>query len=394
MSLKRDIRLICAHGTLTHMLFLLPVIYPYYQSIGLSFRDFLIGEAVFSAVVILCEVPSGWISDVWRRRTTLILGGFFGIAGYSMLMIADDFWMATAAQGVIGIAVALNSGTNTSLLYDRLHEEGREDDYRRIDGHRHGISFYGTALSCFAGALLFAVHPKLPLLFDLIALSGAMIAIAGVKEPKRFQKSADKNLFREMAQTMKYALTGHPEIGGIIMVAATILCTSKLMLWVQQPYYMEAGLPIAMYGAILAGTFILGGVAGQLGHRIEHWGSNRAALAVMAGTLIAACVTLAMISSIALGIVLFFTGTLAYAMGQPRINAGINARVGPERRATILSTASLTVHMLFIPTSVIVGMMEDWKGVSASLYWMAGQLFILGGAGLWLWGRRSIWTRE
>ena len=64
MSLMRNIRLIYTHGILTSMLFLLPVVVPYYNSIGLSFRDFLIGEAVFSAVVLLAEVPSGWISDM------------------------------------------------------------------------------------------------------------------------------------------------------------------------------------------------------------------------------------------------------------------------------------------------------------------------------------------
>ncbi len=388
MSLNRNIRLICIHGTLTHMLFLLPVIYPYYQSIGLTFRDFLIGEAVFSAIVLLAEVPSGWISDVWKRRTTLVLGGLFGVAGYSLLMVADNFWMATSAQGIIGVAVALNSGTNTSLLYDLLHEKGKEEEYRRVDGHRHGISFYGAALSCFAGALLFAIHPKLPLVFDLVALIGAMVAIVFVHEPKRFMKAPEKNMFNDMWQTIKYAMTGHPEITGIILVAATVMCTSKLMLWVQQPYYEAAGLPVAWYGAILACTFILGGFAGQMSHRIEHWGSNRAALGVMAGTLAAACFALSLFTSIWLGIVLFFTGTLAYAVGQPRINAGINSRVGPERRATILSTSNLMVHLLFIPTSAVVGQISEHGGPSMSLAWMAGQLLVLGGLGLWLWGRK------
>jgi MFS family permease len=389
MSLDRNIRLITAHGLFTHMLFLLPVVYPYYQSIGLSFRDFLIGEAVFSAVILLCEIPSGWISDVWRRRTTLVLGGFFALCGFSLLMAADNFWMATIAQGTIGIAVALNSGTNTSLLYDLMHEEGKDSDFRRVDGHRHGISFYGTALACAAGGFLFVVHPKLPLFFDMCAITAAMVSIAMVREPKRFMKAPEKNLLRDMAQTMKYALSGHPEIAGIIMVAATVLCTTKLMLWTQQPYYAQAGLSVQWYGVILTVTFILGGMAGQLSHRIEHWGSNRAALGFMAGILIIACVTLALINSVPLGVVLFFTGTLAYAMGQPRVNAGIHSRVGPERRATIMSTANLMVHLLFIPTSVIVGAMEEWKGVSAALFWIAGQLFVLAGAGLWLWGRNT-----
>lgn len=390
MSLKHDIRCIYAHSTLTHMLFLLPVLLPYYDSIGLTFRDFLIGEAVFSAVVLLCEVPSGWISDTWKRRSTLVLGGFFALSGYTTLMLADGFWMATSAQALIGIAVALNSGTNTALLYDRLHEEGREADYRHLDGQRHGISFYGTALSCLAGGFLFFIHPKLPLLFDIIALTAAMIVISRVREPVRFKKSVEKHMLFDMWQTMKYAMSGHPEITGIILVSATIMCTTKLMFWAQQPYYVEAGLPVIWLGVIMAGSFILGGVAGQMSHRIEHWGTNRMALGVTMGVVALACILLGSFSYVALGIVMFFTGTLAYAIGQPRINTAINSRVGPERRATILSTASLMVHLLFIPTSILVGAISESGGIQDALYWLSGQLLVLGGIGFWLWNRSPV----
>ncbi len=389
MSLMRNIRLIYTHGILTSMLFLLPVVVPYYNSIGLSFRDFLIGEAVFSAVVLLAEVPSGWISDMWKRRSTLLLGGFFGVLGYTTLMLAEGFWQATAAQGIIGIAVALNSGTNTALLYDFLHEEGREDDYRHRDGQRHGISFYGMAVSCLAGAFLFTLHPKLPLFFDCLALIGAMVAISMVREPVRFKKSTEKHMLHDMAQTVKYALSGHPEITGIILVSTVVMCTSKLMLWAQQPYYTMAGLPVIWFGVIMTASFILGGIAGQLSHRVEHWGGNRAALALMAGTLAFACFALSAFTAVWLGILLFFTGTLTYAIGAPRINTAINARVGPERRATILSTASLMVHLLFIPTSIVVGIISEQGGIDSALAWMGGQLLLLAAIGLWLWGKTS-----
>lgn len=389
MPLMHHVRLIYTHGALTNMLFLLPVIVPYYNSIGLSFRDFLIGEAAFSAVVLLAEVPSGWISDIWKRRSVLVLGGFFGVLGYVTLMLAEGFWQATIAQGLIGIAVALNSGTNTALLYDLLHEEGREGDYRHLDGQRHGISFYGMALSCLAGAFLFTLHPKLPLLFDCLVLIGAMVAISMVREPARFQKSAEKHMLHDIGQTVKYALSGHPEITGIILVSTVVMCTSKLMLWAQQPYYTMAGLPVIWFGVIMTGSFILGGIAGQLSHRIEHWGGNRAALGMMAGVLVFACFTLSAFTAVWLGIVLFFMGTLTYAMGTPRINTAINSRVGPERRATILSTANLMVHLLFIPTSIIVGAISEQGGIDSALAWMGGQLLLLAATGLWLWGKKS-----
>lgn len=387
--MNRNVRLIYTHSIFTQMLFLLPVVVPYYHSIGLTFRDFLLGEAFFSAVVLLAEVPSGWISDVWKRRTTLMCGALFGMIGLSGLMIADSFWEATISQGIIGIAVALNSGTNTALLYDSLYEQGRADEYRRIDGARHGFGIYGTAFSCIAGGFLFSIHPKLPLLADVLVLLIAMFAIANVKEPVRHQKSVEKHVFHDMWVTLKYALSGHPEITGIIMLSTVILCTTKLMLWSQQPYYQMLGIPVEWFGTIAAAMYVLGGIGGQFGHKIDHWGSNRTALGFIAVALMSACFGLIVFPNMWTALPLFLVGLLGYAMGQPRINAAINGHVGSERRATILSTASLMVHLLFIPTSAIVGWISEQGGIMASLLWIGWQLMILSGIGMVLWKRST-----
>lgn len=389
MSLTRTIKLIQAHTVLTHMLFLLPVVVPYYASIGLSFRDFLIGEAVFSAMVLLCEVPSGWISDIWRRKTTLMLGAFFAMTGLSGLMIADGFWIATISQGIIGIAIALNSGTNTALLYDSLADANRIEEYRRIDGSRHSAGIYGTALSCALGGLLFAIHPKLPLMLDVLVVFGAMITIARVDEPSRHKRSVEKHLFHDMWTTIKYALSGHPEITGIILVGTVVLSTTKLMLWAQQPLYMLIGVPVVWFGPIMTAGFFVSAIAAQLSHRIEHWGSNRTALGFAAIVLAASCLILACAPPLIVAVPLFLTGTLTYAVCTPRINNAINSRVGPERRATVLSTASLMVHFLFIPTSVLIGYLSEHGGIQISLGWMGGQLLVLSAIGLWIWGRRN-----
>ena len=386
--MKRNLRVINLYTLFTHMVFLLPVIVPYYQHIGLTFRDFLIGEAVFSAVVLLAEVPSGWISDVWKRRTTLILGGFIGMSGYVVLLFADDLFTASLAQGIIGVAVALNSGTNTAILYDSLLEEGCEADYRRLDGKRHAMGLYAVAFAALIGAFCFTIHPKLPVYLDALALLGAMIAIAFAREPKRHTKSVEKHIFHDMWKTMKYALHGHPEIAGIILVSAVVMCATKLMMWTQQPFYAFVGIPVEWFGVIMTASYLVGGIAGHHSHKFEHKGSNRAALGFMAGILTIACSLLVIFPSAILAVPMFLTGTLAYAIGQPRINNAINARVGSERRATVLSTASLMVHVLFIPTSLIVGFMSDIGNVLYSVAWIAGQIFVLGGVGLWLWGKR------
>ena len=74
---QRNIPLLNIYAALLGFLPIIAVVVPYYQhQIGLSFQDFLMIEAIFSAVVVAMEVPSGWLSDLWRRKFVLALGAF------------------------------------------------------------------------------------------------------------------------------------------------------------------------------------------------------------------------------------------------------------------------------------------------------------------------------
>jgi MFS family permease len=382
---KRNISLINLYTVCNNMVFVLAVVVPYYKTIGLGFKEFLISEAVFSAVVLAAEIPSGYISDVWRRTTTLAVGMIFAMLGYFCLMFAGSLPETMIAQGIIGIAVAFNSGTVSALLYDTLLAEGREGEFRRLEGRRHAIGLYSTAFGCLCGALLFSLHPKLPLMADLCVLLTGLIAISFAVEPARFKKAAEVHYLRDIIDTAKYALHGHKEIAGIILISTVVFCATKLMLWSSQPYYESIGIPVAWFGAIMAGSYIIGGAAGHISHVVERFGSHRVKLAVMAGGLSLACLILWAFPSMVLAVPLFFLGTLTFGMGFPVVQSAINSQVGSERRATILSTASLMVHILFIPSSILLGFMEDVGSIQLSLLALAAQIVALGGIGFWLW---------
>jgi MFS family permease len=387
--MTRNIRIVHFYTITCNAVFVVPVVVPYYQHIGLTFSDFLIGEAIFSVMVLLAEVPTGWIADVWNRRSSLILGMVFAVAGYGLLMIAENFWMATAAQGILGIAVAMNSGSVTALLYDTLAEHGKEEEYRRLEGKRHAIGLYAVAGAALSGGFLFAVDPKLPVLVNILFYIAGMVAMSFAIEPARHMKKVEKHPLHDMAETMRYALRGHPEITGIILLSAVIFCTTKMMLWSQQPYYQETGMPVEWFGVIMAGSYLIGGIGGHFSHKIDHWGSNRVALGFIAAALAFSCIVLSFGMPVFLAVPLFLTGTLAYGMGMPRVQNAINARVGGERRATILSTANLMVHIMSVPSFLIAGAVSDKWASHGTMFYIGAQVAVLGGIGLLLWRRNG-----
>lgn len=368
---NRNVTLLFLHTVCVNMVFILPVLVPYYRDvIGIGFREFMIGEAAFSAVMILMEVPTGWLSDVWGRRKTMIASAIAALAGWSLLWHADSFTEAVIAQASLGVAVSLISGTNSALLYDSLLEAGREGEYRRLEGRRHGIGLYAVGVASLLGGFMYQWDPTAPVIAVVIVEVLALAVALALTEPVRHREAVRANPFVDMAETVRYAVHGHVEIAGIILLSAVLFAATKNLMWAQQPYYIMLHLPEGWFGVLMAVGFLLGGTASAFGHRLDGRLSNIGVLrSLMLWTIVAA--VLAGLFPGYGGVALLLSGSFIYGMGYPRVQAAINKRVSSARRATILSAASLSVHVFSIPLMLLTGHVAGLYGIRAALIMLA-----------------------
>lgn len=376
---NRNILLLNLHNIGISAIFILPVFLLYYQDvIGIGFRELMIGEAIFSAVVLLMEVPSGWLSDVWKRKHTLILGSAINMVGFALLWNADSFLDACIAQGLLGVGVSLNSGTVQAFLYDTLLDQGREDEFSKREGTRFSYGFYSIAAASAVGGFLYAIDPHLAMGLTGFGYAFAIVCAALLVEPARHKRAAEKHPIADMIETMRYALHGHREVAMLIFAGAVMFCGTKVLLWTQQPYYIANDVPAAWFGVLGACGFLISAVAGQFSHILPaHW-PNRYVL----GGLLAFEVLICAIAGIFIGwvgVVLILCGYLVYGLGQPRMQAALNKRVDSTRRATILSTASLMVHVMAIPAMTVFGILEGSIGIDGALLALGGFIALLGG---------------
>lgn len=386
MHADRNVRLLQMHAVCMNMCFIVPVLVPYYRDrMGLGFDDFLLGEAAFAATLVLLEVPSGWLSDVWKRRHVLLLGTLFEMLGYGLLLVADGLWMAVAAQCVIGVGISLISGTNTALLYDSLLSEGREAEYRRHEGRRMGLGLYSVAGASMTGGLLYTVDQRLPVVMSLVALGAAALSSLMLHEPERHRRAVLRHPLADMLETARHALAGHVELGLVIVFAALMFSATKVVMWSQQPYYMAMGLPESFYGVLMAAGFVIGGASSHFAHLLDGRVSNLKALLGVWMLGVVCCLG----ASLTLGVMggwpgvamLMLAGTCLYGLAAPRVSEVVNRHVGSERRATVLSTQSLLCALVFMPLSLLMGRAEKDHGVDGMLL---GMSLWLGLAGLCL----------
>ncbi|MDE2290874.1 MAG: MFS transporter, partial [Elusimicrobia bacterium] len=101
-------------------LVLMPVIVPFYRSKGLSMTQVYELQSIFAVGMLVFEVPTGYIADMWGRRTALVLGSALHALGFLIYGLAGGFADLAAAEVVLAVGVSLFSGTDVALLYDSL----------------------------------------------------------------------------------------------------------------------------------------------------------------------------------------------------------------------------------------------------------------------------------
>ncbi len=399
MHADHNVKLLQLHAVCMNMCFVVAVVVPYYRDrMGLGFDGFLLGEAAFAATLVVLEMPSGWLSDVWKRKYVLLLGTLACMLGYALLLVANGLWMAVASQVVIGVGISLISGTNTAMLYDSLLSEGREDEYRRHEGRRMGLGLYSVAGASVAGGFVYAADARLPVVLSLVTLALAAVCALRLHEPERRRRAAVKHPLADMLETARYTLSGHAELGLVVVFAALMFSATKVVMWSQQPYYMAAGLGENMYGVLMAAGFVMGGLSSQFAHLLDGRVSNLKALAGVWLLGVSCCVgaslSLHMLNGCGGIMMLMMAGTCLYGLAAPRVSEVVNRHAGSERRATVLSTQGLLCSLVFMPLSMLMGHAERTHGVEGMLMAMAGWL-MLAGLCLMMWClRRRVRARK
>lgn len=217
--------------------------------------------------------------------------------------------------------------------------------------------------------------------------AGALCAMR-LHEPERHRRATVRHPLADMLETARYALSGHVELGLVIVFAALMFSATKVVMWSQQPYYMAMGLGEHVYGLLMAAGFVLGGASSHFAHLLDGRVSNLKAL-LGVWLLGVVCCTLASVSLGVLGgwpgaVLLMLAGTCLYGLAAPRVSEVVNRHVGSERRATVLSTQSLLCALVFMPLSLLMGRAEKDHGVDGMLLGMALWL-CLAGLCLLLW---------
>ena len=156
---------------------------------GLTLGEALIFEAVFSAVVIATELPTGMIADRFGRRVSLLIGTTSVVFAFLAFGTSSSLWVLLSAYAFFAAAETSFSGADSAMLYDSLKVVGRERDFTKYYGRLNALVMGGIGAFTIVGSLLVNWFPLwVPFLLSAVATTPAILLAWLFTEPPRTEE--------------------------------------------------------------------------------------------------------------------------------------------------------------------------------------------------------------
>ena len=368
-TLHNNIRTIYLMGFCHSFMVVIPVFVPLLQGYGLSMSQVLQTQALFALTIALCEVPSGYIADIWGRRQAILLGSALNALGFFSLLWADSFLDFLLYEMILGVGFSLISGADLALLYDTevyLQERGLPG------GAGPGKSLSRLIAVEAAASGIAGVVASILLLWSLNgvvlvqAFTGFMPLLLGltlVEVPRPTTQSSHRENAHNIVDLL---LFGKPVVLWTAFAIAVFGLLAIYVFWTYQKYWELQGVPLGWFGYIWAAFALTVSVSARYASALEQRLGTRRLLCLIAALPLLGLLGMAFGGGW-LGVMFGFAIQLSRGLSMSLFYEALNRRVPGEFRATVNSLVSLGVRAIFIVTGPVLGYALDSQGMSATL---------------------------
>ena len=168
--MKRNILLLRSISAVRWFLLIMPVMFLFYRSHGLTLFQTFSVQAFFSLCVLLFEIPTGYLGDRYGWHRSLLCGSLAAIVGLFILTVASSYMFFLIAEFFMSAAYCLFSGSDSALLYETLLADDREHEYLGEEGLLLACGYVSEGVAAVIGGVLAYVSLRLPFMMNFIVM--------------------------------------------------------------------------------------------------------------------------------------------------------------------------------------------------------------------------------
>lgn len=375
-QLEKNLQRILVLAFFQVFLVLMPVIVLFFESRGLTLPEIFLLQAWFATVVLMMEVPSGYLADLLGRKRVMIAGTFVLAVGHSILLFAEGFWQLALFETCMGLGVSLISGADLALLYDTeiaLHEDAnrKRKAVRRLFTMRN-LSEAMAAATCSV-LLLWSMEAAI-----YAQVAGGWVAFLltfSLVEPPGDRLATESHL-RNIGSVLRHLLLNGAVLRLTFLAMSVWALTTMFAIWLLQKHWQQLGIDIIHYGYLWGALTFISATAGRYALSLEDRLGSTAMLTFIGVGPVVGYIGLGALGAVG-GVLISVVFFACRGFGHVVLSDALNKRVPSEFRATANSFASLGFRAAFALTAPLVaGALNLW-GMGTTFLLLGGMSLVI-----------------
>jgi len=282
-----NIRLFIAFRIFFNARFYYPIFTILFLDYGLTIEQFALLNTVWAVTIVLAEVPSGALADVFGRKYLIVTTSFLMVV--EMLVIAFVplgnaniiFWSFLINRILSGLAEAMASGADEAIAYDSLIQEGSAEDWPKVLSLQMRLRSVASIITATTGALIYdpgiinriliwlgsthsvtqQITMRYPIYLTLLLAIFACITSLMMRERDKKKQPDEKynipETFSMIWQAGKW-ITRTPFALAIILLGMCYDHVLRMIVTMTSQYYRLISLPEASFGLIGSAMALIG----------------------------------------------------------------------------------------------------------------------------------------
>ncbi|MCB2298749.1 MFS transporter [Clostridium tagluense] len=330
----------------------------YLASKGLSLTEVGLVEAIFHITSFLMEIPTGAVADIWGRKASRICGRISTLIAAIILIYSNSFWGFVMGFIVSALSYNLESGAGEALLYDSLKEISEEQKYMKVLGKNEIIMQMAQTCGLLLGGFLSNYGYVYAYGVTIVVSMGSIIQAFSFTEPNikiEIEEKSFKILKKQVVESF-YIIAGNKKLAFLIVFSQGIFMFNASIFFYFQNYLLDRGISKGSIGVILATSALAAAITASQTHKIEKKIGEKVIITLFP-MIISICiwgVALSKYYCIFFIVINTIDSIVFVAVGDY-----INKLIPSEKRATILSMASMIFSLYMIVLFPIIGKIGD-----------------------------------
>lgn len=358
---SRNIDILGISSFISGFLFFVPILSLYLQKNLFTITNVALIFAIQSIAIVLLEIPTGAVADIFGRKKTHIFGDISTIVGIMFLYFGNGLFPFIIFALLNALGQSLRSGNDDAIIYDTLKQERKVEHYKKVNGTLSSLWPFGAVIGSVLGGFFAKASLSLPILLSLIPLTISLIICLFLEEPK-YHKEKHNNIFGHMKNSLK-VVAGNKQVLLLMIAGGVALAFGESAHNLKPIFFAFKNIQIEYFGIIYGVIFGLSSLGHYFSHIVSRKFGDKNTL-ILSGLSFPILLFLSTLTDGFLSMFLLVLTSIPFGLRNPILGHLLNAETTSSKRATVLSINNLFGSLGVALSAILLGNLADLYSIN------------------------------